>query len=585
MDVLLDPEALYRTVPKGITENLRYRRSVIASGYADPALARQLCAAAASDVLWWINTFVWTFNPRHTKKNQSKIIPFVTWEFQDDVIRDLEYAISEGEDRLIEKTRDMGVSWIVLVDFLHHWMFDDMSSFLLGSRKEEYVDKAGDPKSLFWKIDFALKNLPGWMVPDLRRNKLHLHNNENGATIDGESTNQDFARGDRRTAIALDEFAAVENGNAILAATADVTNCRIYMSTHKGVATAFNAVKEKGETKVVRLHWTTHPIKAKGIYRAPDGKMRSPWYDAECKRRLNRQEVAQEIDIDVLGSDYQYFDPDLLHKVQTEQVFPPYSRGDLDFSTENLEFRDWVESPEGRWKLWMHLDDEFHPPRDRDFSLGADISAGQGASDSALVIVDAKTGEKVAEYANNDITPDKLADLAIAACKWFGGCLDGAFLIWEENGPGQLFGKQVVSVRNYGRFYLRRRELSLRKRTTDQPGWWTTPENKIDLLGEYRRAMGQGQYQERSEACLAECRQYIRQMGTGAIVHTKAVNSIDPAASKDNHGDLVVASALAWYGVGNTERKPLVQKRDIPVRCLFRRREERRKAEASKELW
>ncbi len=583
MDFLLDPESLYRTVPKGLAANLRYRKSVISEGYADPGRARVYVAAASQDMLWWINTFVWTFNPRHTKRTQSKIIPFITWDFQDDVLLDLEVAISEGEDRLIEKSRDMGASWLVLMDILHHFLFDPMSSFLLGSRKEEYVDKAGDPKCLFWKIDFALKHLPGWMIPEYTPKKLHRHNNENGATIDGESTNQDFARGDRRTGILLDEFAAVENGTAILAATADVTDCRIYTSTHKGVATAFNAVKEKGETKVVRLHWTQHPLKSKGLYRGVDGKMRSPWYDAECKRRLNRQEVAQEIDIDVLGSDYQYFDPDVLHKVATEQVFPPYSRGDLDFSTETLEFRDWVESPEGRWKLWIHLDEEFQPPRDRDFSVGADISAGQGASDSAIAIVDAKTGEKVAEYANNDITPDKLADLAIAVCKWFAGCFAGAFLIWEDNGPGQMFGKQVM-VRGYGRFYLRRREMSLRKKTTDRPGWWSTPETKIDLFGEYRRAMGLGEYHERSEETLAECRQYIRD-ATGSIVHTKAVNSIDPAASKDNHGDLVVASALAWYGVGNTERKPAAQKQDIPGRCLFRRREDRRKAEMATEMW
>ena len=64
-----------------------------------------------------------------------------------------------------------------------------------------------------------------------------------------------------------------------------------------------------------------------------------------------------------------------------------------------------------------------------------------------------------------------------------------------------------------------------------------------------------------------------------------AVNSVDPAASKDNHGDMVVASALAWYGVGNTERKPVIQKQDIPPRCLFHRREERRNAETATEMW
>ena len=62
----------------------------------------------------------------------------------------------------------------------------------------------------------------------------------------------------------------------------------------------------------------TAPEKNKETYTDEHGKVRSPWYDAECKRCAHPQEVAQEHDIDFSGSDYQFFDTKMLDEIERE---------------------------------------------------------------------------------------------------------------------------------------------------------------------------------------------------------------------------------------------------------------------------
>ena len=183
-------------LPSSYKENLLFRQTVLKACLDNRELQQEMVNASSRDFLFWINTFVWTFDPR----KQNPVVPFMTWEFQDDAFKILDKGIGK-HDMLIEKSRDMGASWMILTLFTHRWLFYPMQSFLMVSRKEEYVDKSGDYKGLFQKVDFILDRLPSWMVPVYTRNKLHLKNEENGSSIDGESTNGDVGRGDRRTAM------------------------------------------------------------------------------------------------------------------------------------------------------------------------------------------------------------------------------------------------------------------------------------------------------------------------------------------------------------------------------------------------
>jgi len=284
-------------VPKGIEANLAYRREILRIARGDLGYRSLLWSLCRSDILFYVNTFVWTFNP---KLKGEKVIPFVTYPFQDVVFRELVEAVAD-HDLVIEKSRDMGASWMCLTVFEWFWHFYDYQTFLMVSRKEDLVDKSGDPKALFYKVDFIHKHLPSWLVPEINRTNLHLNNEDNGSTIDGESTTGDVGRGDRRTAVLCDEFAMVQDGYKVNRALRDVTDCRIFNSTPAGAAGAFYDHVNNPHMKKIRLHWSEHPVKADGLYRDLSGKVRSPYYDLQCLRANNPVEIAMELDIDSVG--------------------------------------------------------------------------------------------------------------------------------------------------------------------------------------------------------------------------------------------------------------------------------------------
>ena len=102
-------------VPKDFEANRRWRMKALHDGAKVGGAARALREACKNDVLFWINTFCWTYDPR----TAAKRVPFTTYEYQDRAILSIEAAIREGRDVGIKKSRDMGASWVNLIVPLH----------------------------------------------------------------------------------------------------------------------------------------------------------------------------------------------------------------------------------------------------------------------------------------------------------------------------------------------------------------------------------------------------------------------------------------------------------------------------------
>lgn len=540
-------------VPKEMEANLAFRRELIAFGNKGAREKSALLAMCAEDVLFYVNAFCWTYDPRL----KVSTVPFITYPYQDESILKVNESIATGEDLLIAKSRDMGASWLILTAFQHRWRFMHGQSFLVVSRNEDYVDKAGNPKSLFWKFDFLHKNMPGWMLPNLTRTRLRLSNDDNGSSIDGESTTGDVARGDRRTAIMLDEFAAFESndGYRALSATRDATRCRIFNSTPNGSANAFYDLAQKPDIKQIRMHWSQHPVKADGLYTDAHGKARSPWYDKECLRCANATEIAQELDIDFAGSDYLFFDAGMIDRL-VAACTPAMVRGELTFDPQTLEPVDFVESGNGRLKLWMRPALGMRLPDDRNYAMGIDIATGTGSSNSAISIGDCLTGEKVAEYVNPKIRPDELGRLAVALGKWFKGMGREAYMVWEAPGPGRNFGDVVIKS-GYRNVYYRKNELVVNAKAGTVPGWWPTKDEKRSLYGEYRRALNEGEFMNRSAESLRECKEIVYTDG-GWVIHGRSLATPDPSGARENHGDRPTADALCWKGMRGKGQQKVV---------------------------
>lgn len=247
-----------------------------------------LCARPDNPVegcKFFINNFGFTFDPRpHANPNN---LPFITFEYQDEAIAWLISHIDGGTDGLIEKSRDMGISWIVFVYVsVWYWLFRDGVNILLGSYKEALVDnKTRD--SLFGMIDYAIDSLPKWILPkgfnkEKHRTQMKLVNPVSGNLITGDTMNPDFGRGARKTAILFDELGSWDYAKDAWESAGDSTSCRIANSTPKGYN--FYAMLRESGIDVLTLHWKRHPLKDQ------------IWYEFECSRRTE-EEVAQELDI------------------------------------------------------------------------------------------------------------------------------------------------------------------------------------------------------------------------------------------------------------------------------------------------
>lgn len=281
-------------IPKDLFKNTK-RRFDLAYGTAKRpelrALQVQMCR---NDILYWVNVWCSTYDPRKTPST----IPFITYPYEDKLLLDLVESIETQKDILIEKSRDMGVTWCVVLAFTWFWLFKGEGfDFLVGSRKEQYIDQIGNMDTIMEKVRFLIRNMPPWMRPkgfDFKNhsNYLKIVNPETKATITGEATNNNFSRSGRRRAIFFDEFAFWECDTQAWRASADASNCRIVVSTPYGFNNQFAKLRHSGSIRVESLHWKLHPEKDQA------------WYDNECKRRNNDAvEIAQELDINYEGSE------------------------------------------------------------------------------------------------------------------------------------------------------------------------------------------------------------------------------------------------------------------------------------------
>lgn len=592
-------------VPKGVRENLEWRARLLRDAEDDPAFQNDLYAACRQSILFWCNAFVFTFKLREvdatgqTRQAEGVHAPYITWQIQDEHILAIQKAIEEGYDLATDKSREMGASWDHILVFEHQFLFRPDSIFLEISRTEEYVDRSDNPKSLFWKHRYIRKWLPQWMLPPISDITMHFSNLANGSKIDGESANSNAASGDRRRAVLLDEFAKVEQGTKMRWATSDVTACRLPNSTPAGPGTEYSKWVMSGQIKVFKMPWWEHPEKGVGRYAVQDEvtkawRIRSPWYAAEEARR-SPQEIAQEIDMDHIGSGKTVFNAQPIEQHRALFAKPAtFTRG-FDFlkgvaqdAMPGIVARSQINqlqvSKTGAWRFWI-ANTGGRPDQTKNYVLGVDISKGQGASNSVVSVLCCETREKITEFADANIPPYDLARVVAAAAVWFGGSRNGGhpLVIWEANGdPGYDFGRVFVKTYQYPNYYVDKAAGTARERTGKRYGWHSSQEKKAQLMGLLDRAYAHGGIINHSAEALDEALMYVNYEdgGCGPSEYVKESESVRAA-----HGDRVIADALIMLGV---EDMPKSKSMELvpPGRSIgFRRREALSRTKINQPKW
>jgi len=241
-----------------------------------------------------------TFEPRNIEIGRPAVIPFVPFKRQEEFVRWIYEHWRARERGLAEKSRDFGASWLTVGFCVSMFLFHDGFTAGIGSRKEALVDKKGDPKAIFEKIRFFIKELPrdfwpiGWNERE-HTSFLKITNPENGATITGEA-GDDIGRGARMSIYFVDEAAFIQRQDSVDSALSQTTNCQIDISTPNGNGNLFFKKRHGGKIPVFVMDWREDPRKNQA------------WYQQQVEEQ-DSVTVAQEIDRNYNASKENIFIP------------------------------------------------------------------------------------------------------------------------------------------------------------------------------------------------------------------------------------------------------------------------------------
>lgn len=232
-----------------------------------------------------------TFDPRLVELGIEPLVPFLLFPKQEEFIDWVVARWRGREDGLVEKSRDMGASWLTVGLAVWFWIFHPGVVVGFGSRKEEYVDKIGDPKSLLWKVRKFIGLLPPYFVPDGYSEGKHapfmrIINPVSGSAIVGEA-GDNIGRGNRAAIYFVDESAFLEHPDAVDAALSQTTNCRIDVSTPNGEGNPFWRKRFGGKVQVFVFDWRDDPRKDDAWYAKQKGKLDPHVLAAEVDRNYS----------------------------------------------------------------------------------------------------------------------------------------------------------------------------------------------------------------------------------------------------------------------------------------------------------
>lgn len=273
---------------------------------ADPELARAAHIHYKHHPVDWCLDWATTYDPRNATRGLPTLMPFSMFERQTDLIQFLHSCVLDEENGLIEKARDMGATVAASAFSVWLWLYWPGAAIGFGSRKEELVDRLGDPKTIFDKLRSCIRNLPSDLFwpkgfhPDKHMTYMKIVNPSNGATIAGEA-GDNCGRGGRTLLYFKDESAHYERPELIEAALGDNTNVQIDISSVNGMGNVFHRRRmagvewepgkemPKGKTRVFVMQWDDHPGKTQ------------EWYDTRRQRAEDEgllHVFAQEVDRD-----------------------------------------------------------------------------------------------------------------------------------------------------------------------------------------------------------------------------------------------------------------------------------------------
>ena len=168
------------------------------------------------------------------------------------------------------------------------------------------------------------------------------------------------------------------------------------------------------------------------------------------------------------------------------------------------------------------------------YALGADVAQGVGQDSSTVVIVDFTPDKPkvVAEYANNEIEPDKFAYVIKKGAERYGGC----FAAVENNNKGHSTLVKLNEIYPENLIYKSVRKGKEEEKETDVLGWETNAATKPRMMFDISTAVEDNLIDIPSKLLYSEMRTYNKE-DLGQI-------RFDDEQTK--HWDRLIALAIVW---------------------------------------
>lgn len=347
-----------------------------------------------------------TYDPRRLDVGLDPVMPFVLFPKQVEWCKYVVRKWQKREPGLTEKSRDSGVSWLAICLGATLCLFYPGFAAGYGSAVQDLVDEVGNPKSLFWKARFFMKELPrefrgGW---DENRHAPYMRILfPNGSSMIGESGDQ-IGRGGRTSIFFLDESAHLPRPKLVDAALSATTNCRQDISTPRGIGNSFYHRAHNGKIEKFTFHWTQDPRKDQA------------WYDKQVEILDDPVIVAQELDINYAASvegvviPYQW----VMAAVDAHKkigILPSGARmGALDVADTGSDLNAWASSygvVMNGLKEWTGKETDIFDTVERAFALAIQFDVptfkydadglGAGVRGDARILNEARKTEKLPE--------------------------------------------------------------------------------------------------------------------------------------------------------------------------------------------
>lgn len=519
-------------------------------------LDRQALAhACAEDPVFFAATSCWS---RRVKRviaetgetvpieGDARVVPFIPWERQVEIIEQLVYSARNGRDVASAKSRETGLSTIVAIVLWWGWRWHGWDALLL-SRIEDDVDRIGDPDTLFAKIDTVTATVPKCLLPGRREDfmldgahrKHLLLSHPSGNAITGEATTGHAGRGGRKIVAVFDEAAAQSKFVAGWRSASDTVVAKWAISTHLigsyFTGTLWPRALATNDPMPLTISYADDP--EKGAFAVEkideDGSVTgdvgrtyisTPWFEREREKR-DIHDLRENVLCLPGTSGRSFFAAKGIANMR-RHVHPP-RRCDMHKGV-------LYDAPSGGWLVWRE------PMRGTQVVMFCDPAYGTGSANGVIGAMDADRNELLAIFASPHLPPYDLSRTMVEAARgWCRGRND-PMIGFEVNGPGASMHHDFERL-NYTRLYRSRQHGTTMERRTRRIGWHSTRQTKRALFGDLARAM-------LDDTVVIPCEDTIREL-EATIVYKDG--GVGPAHLEDDgatgareaHGDRVIAVA------------------------------------------